>query len=81
MMLPKSFDEALLTEFFSRVVERFGHPIRIEHQRVTWEQAALPNSTTPLLGQSQDGACGIEPFKVVIVPEEQGGKMATVRVP
>jgi hypothetical protein len=80
-MLPQGFDQALFSEFLSRIVERFGHAIGVECKGVSWDETALSDGALPPCGQPQHSAGGIQPFDVVIVPQEKGGGVTTIRVP
>src|SRR5436190_17624780 len=58
----QGFDEALFSPLLVRVVEGFGDPIGVEHQRVSGEEAALRNRTIPVFEEPHYSAGGFEPL-------------------
>ena len=46
-MTPNRLHQALFSEFFIRIVERFGHAIRVKHQRVTGTEIVFPERAIP----------------------------------
>ena len=81
MVSPQGFDKTLLSEFLPVAVERFGHTIGIEYERVSWEETLFADVAMPLIEESQDRAGGVETLEVIIAPEEKGGEVAAIRVP
>src|SRR6266568_2123807 len=79
-MLSQRFDQALFSEFFSAIVERFGDAVGVERECVSWEELAFPNRAIPFFEESQHRAGGFEPCQSVIAPEEEGGEMPAARV-
>src|SRR5712664_1423947 len=73
------FNQALLSEFLSGIVERFGHAVGVENQCISGEWLPLLQHAIPILKQTQNRGDGGEPFQSAIAPEEKGGKMPAIR--
>ena len=67
-MAPQGLDQALVSEFLSRVVERFSDAVGVERKRVSRAEQAFVDQAIPGLKKAQHGARGIEPFQSAIAP-------------
>src|SRR5579863_3006555 len=76
----QSFEQALFPKFLPSLVERFAHAVGVERESISWKKTTLPDRTLPPFGESQDHAGGIQPLDVVVVAQEKGGRMTTIRV-
>jgi len=74
------FDQALFSELLSRIVERFGDPIGIEHQQVSRKEPALGHRVIALRKEPHYRGGGIEPFHAVVTTEEQRREVPAVRI-
>jgi hypothetical protein len=72
--------EALFSEFFSYVVERFGYAVGIEREGVAGGEPAFADRTIPVVKKAQNGTSGMEAFQSVIVPEKKSAEMPAVGV-
>jgi hypothetical protein len=67
-MAPQGIDQALVSEFLSRIVERFGDAVGVEYEGVSRAEQAFVDQAIPCLEKAQQGARGIEPFQSAIAP-------------
>src|SRR5260370_30062526 len=71
-MPSQRFDEALLSEFLSRVVERFGYAGGVERESVPAQDGPLPGRAVPFLEEPQHGRSRPEPFqRPVLTPSKR----------
>jgi hypothetical protein len=79
-MAAKRFDQAALSEFFSRVVERLGRSVGVEEECVSREELAFFERAIPILKESQHSGRRLESLQSVIAPQEKGRKIPTIRI-
>src|SRR5262249_27282645 len=77
---PQGFDQALFSELLFSLTKGFGYAVTVEYERVSWRELAFLDRAIPFLEESQNGGRGLQPFKSVIPPEDEGGEMPAIRV-
>ena len=72
--------QPLLAELLSRVVERLGDAVRVEHEQVAGRELALADRALPIREEPQDGARGARAARACRRPEQQAAQVAAVGV-
>ncbi len=65
-MPAQRFDQALLSELFSLIVEGFGYAVRIQSEGVSRAELAFANRAIPVFKKTKNGAGGIKAFESAI---------------
>src|SRR5271166_291124 len=79
-MSSQGFDKALLSEFLSCRVERFGYAVGVECECVSGGEWTLSGRALPFLEEAQHGARRVEPFQGTVVPEQERGEMPAIYI-
>src|SRR5450432_2067954 len=77
-MAPQLVDQPLFSEFFVRVVERFGYSIGIDCQDIPTAEGSFLDPAIPVVEQAQYRARGLQAVQSVVAAEEKRRKVAAV---
>ena len=79
-MPTQRFDQALFSEFFSGIIERFGNAVGVKSERVAGEKLEFGNRAVPYREDSQYCARGIQPFQRAVAPQQKTGEVPAIGV-
>ena len=79
-MLLQCFNQALFSEFVSRIVKTFSNAIAVECECVPFQEFAFRHRRIPFSEKSKHRTCRIEPFESAITAEKKRAVLSAVRV-